>query len=256
MPVHPFALLRRGQRAAQCLRRGAAAPEQPGAARISRAFPAAAGTACSEGGRRRGEGEITRGAASRHILTLSLSRTHRAPVTERPRGLAFRGSRTFLGWGGGDGTALSCQAGGLRSEKAIFRGGSSGEAKRWLRTHAPVLESFSLGEIPRGSASPPQLGIPAGGRGCRPLCPHSVTTDRSLQFALPEGARVRHFLGTELIYFKFSFMFAAKAVSPHPPPLCLLPRSLAAQSRWCVFLTTAQIQTGNAWEGKLDIAIR
>ena len=72
--------------------------------------------------------------------------------------------------------------------------------------------------------------------GCAdPLCPPSVPADRSLQFALPEGARVRHFLGTELIYFKFSFMFAAKAISPHPPPLCLLPRSLAAQSRWCVF---------------------
>lgn len=90
---------------------------------------------------------------------------------------------------------------------------------------------------------------------CGPLCPHSVPPGRSLQFALPEGARVRHFLRTELIYFKFSFMVAAKAISSHPPLLCLLPRSLAAQSRWCVFLTTAQIQTGNALEGKLEIAI-
>lgn len=129
-----------------------------GQTRISRAFPAAAGTASSE----KEEREITRRAASRHILILSRSRARRAPVTERPRGLAFRGSRTFLGWGGGNGTASSRQAGGLRSEKAIFRGGSSGETRRRLRTYGPVLELVlrETRDDPR-----PQPGLPGGGGG-------------------------------------------------------------------------------------------
>lgn len=71
---------------------GAAAPGRPGAARISRTSSAAAGTACSE----REEGE-----ASRHILILPPSRTTRAPGSEPTRGLAIRGSLTFLGWGEG-----------------------------------------------------------------------------------------------------------------------------------------------------------
>lgn len=78
---------------------GAAAPGRPGAARISRTSSAAAGTACGE----REEGEITRGEASRHILILPPSRTPRAPGSEPTRGLAIRGSLTFLGWGEGMG---------------------------------------------------------------------------------------------------------------------------------------------------------
>lgn len=54
---------------------GGSRAERPGETRTSRAFPAAAGTACSE----KKEREITRGAASRHILILTRFSTRRAP---------------------------------------------------------------------------------------------------------------------------------------------------------------------------------
>lgn len=78
--------------------------------------------------RRGGRGNYPPGSIQAHPNSVPLSQAPRSHP-RAPPGSGFPKDPHVSGLGRGEGTASSCQAGGLRSEKAIFRGGGSGEAK-------------------------------------------------------------------------------------------------------------------------------
>lgn len=80
-----------------------------------------------------------RGSIQTHPNPAPLSHTPRSRLRAHP-GSGYPRQPHVLGLGRGNGTAWSWQAVGLRSEKAIFRGGSSGGTEHWLRAYALVLE--------------------------------------------------------------------------------------------------------------------
>lgn len=152
--------------------RGGCPPGQPGGSPHLSGFPRRSGHGLPRKG---GRGNYPRGGIQPHPNSVPLSHAprsrHRAPP-----GAGFPRDPHVSGLGRGDGTAVSCQAGGLRSEKAIFRGGSSGETKSWLCTYAPVLELFlrETREDPRPRSPHPawHTGRREGARtlSARPLC--------------------------------------------------------------------------------------
>lgn len=81
------------------------------------------------------KGKLLSGSIQRHPNSVPLSRTLRShPLA--PLGSGFPGETLVSRLGKRGGTAPSCPTEGLRLEKAIFRGGSSGETHHWLSTYA------------------------------------------------------------------------------------------------------------------------